>query len=78
MEHVGIIEVKTPIPDSRGVRSEDWKYIRYINVKPEVEEMYNIILDPLELTNLINDPNHADIRNQLRKTYDSYLNDLQK
>ncbi len=78
MEHVGIIEVKTPIPDSRGVRSEDWKYIRYINVKPEVEEMYNIRLDPLESNNLINDPNHADIRDQLRKTYDSYLYDLQK
>lgn len=78
MEHVGIIEVKTPIPDSRGVRTEDWKYIRYINVEPEVEEMYNIKLDPIESNNLIDDPNHSDARDQLRKTYDSYLIDFQK
>ncbi|MCD6347987.1 MAG: hypothetical protein J7L96_11260 [Bacteroidales bacterium] len=30
MEHVGVIDVKdTPIPDSRGVRTEEWKYISY-------------------------------------------------
>ena len=49
MEHVDIIEVENPIPDSRGVRSDEWKYIRYLNVEPEVEEMYHIKTDPMEV-----------------------------
>jgi len=78
MEHVGIIEVKTPIPDSRGVRTEDWKYIRYINVEPEVEEMYYIRIDPFESRNLIDDPEYADVKSKLLEKYDNYLKDLQK
>ena len=73
MEHVGIIEVETPIPDSRGVRTEDWKYIRYINVDPEVEEMYNIRIDPFESNNLIDDPEFAEVKKQLKARYDEYL-----
>ena len=77
MEHVGIIDVEdTPIPDSRGVRTEEWKYIRYINIDPEVEELYNIKVDPFESENLINNPDYFDVRDQLRKTYDNYINDL--
>lgn len=74
MEHVGVIEVEgTPIPDSRGVRTEEWKYIRYINVEPEVEEMYHILTDPFESKNRINDPDYADVKDQLRNKYEDYL-----
>ena len=73
MEHVGVIKVEdTPIPDSRGVRTEDWKYIRYVNVEPEVEEMYHIRFDPNESNNLINDPEYEKIRGQLRNDYEKY------
>jgi arylsulfatase A-like enzyme len=73
MEHVDVIEVKeTPIPDSRGIRSGEWKYIRYTNVTPAVEEMYHIKTDPLESHNLINDTKYNSIRNQLRERYDYY------
>ena len=78
MEHVGIVDAENPIPDSRGVRSDEWKYIRYINVEPEVEEMYNIRTDPVESHNLANDTDYTEIRNQLRKRYDYYLNSLLK
>jgi arylsulfatase A-like enzyme len=78
MEHVGIIEVKTPIPDSRGVRTTDWKYIRYVNVEPEVEELYHVKEDPFEAKNLIADPRYDNIKNQLRERYNSYLDELQK
>jgi len=78
MEHVGIIEVKTPIPDSRGVRTKDWKYIRYVNVEPEVEELYHVKEDPFEAKNLIADPHYDNIKNQLRERYNSYLDELQK
>lgn len=77
MEHVDIIKVSTPIPDSMGVRSKEWKYIRYVNVEPEVEEMYNLKVDPLEANNLAGDPKHADIKQKLRQRYDYYLNSLQ-
>ncbi len=78
MEHVDIIDVETPIPDSRGVRSNEWKYIRYINVEPEVEELYNIKTDPLESNNLANNVKYIEIKDQLKERYNYYLNSLQK
>lgn len=78
MEHVDIIDVENPIPDSRGVRSDEWKYIRYINVEPEVEEMYNISLDPLEAHNLAYDVNYIEIKKQLLERYNYYVNSLKK
>ncbi len=77
MEHVGVIKVRHPIPDSRGVRSRDWKYIRYLNVDPEIEELYHLATDPMESRNLIHDPAHAETRERLRDRYDEYLSDLQ-
>jgi arylsulfatase A-like enzyme len=76
LEHVGVIDVETPIPDSRGVRSEEWKYIRYVNVNPEVEEMYHVKVDPLELHNLADDPHYSDIKKRLKRRYDDYLRTL--
>ncbi len=78
MEHVGIVDVDNPIPDSRGVRSDEWKYIRYVNVEPEVEEMYHIKVDPSESHNLANDANYTEIKDQLRQRYNYYLGSLQK
>lgn len=78
MEHVDVIKVENPIPDSRGVRSEDWKYIRYVNVEPEVEEMYHIKADPMETKNLVNDPEYSAIKNHLTERYDWYLGSLKK
>jgi arylsulfatase A-like enzyme len=73
MEHVDIIDVENPIPDSRGVRSQEWKYIRYVNIEPEVEELYHISLDPKESVNLINDLKYKGIRDQLIGKYEGYL-----
>ncbi len=73
MEHVDIIDVENPIPDSRGVRSDEWKYIRYLNVEPEVEEIYHIKMDPMEVRNLTGDERYSEIKDHLRKRYDDYL-----
>jgi arylsulfatase A-like enzyme len=78
MEHVGVIDVDNPIPDSRGVRSDEWKYIRYVNVEPEIEEMYHIKVDPLESNNLADDADYIEIKKQLRQRYNYYLNSLQR
>jgi len=78
MEHVGIIDVENPIPDSRGVRSGEWKYIRYVNVEPEVEELYHLKVDPLESRNLAHDPKHMKMKDLLRERYDDYMVALRK
>ncbi|MBT8044624.1 MAG: sulfatase-like hydrolase/transferase, partial [Verrucomicrobiae bacterium] len=78
MEHVNVIKVNTPIPDSMGVRTENWKYIRYVNVEPEIEEMYHLKSDPLETHNLINDPKYAQEKQRLRKRYQEYRSALQR
>jgi len=66
MEHVDVIKVENPIPDSRGVRTGEWKYIRYINCSPEVEELYNLREDPLEMKNLIGDKDNESTAQELR------------
>ena len=76
MEHVDVIDVVRPIPDSLGVRSEEWKYIRYVNVEPEIEELYRVRTDPLEAHNLANDICHTAIKEQLRNRCDYYLRTL--
>lgn len=77
MEHVDVIDVENPIPDSRGVRSGEWKYIRYVNVEPEVEEIYHVSADPLESQNLANDMKYFEIKKQLQERYNYWLNSLQ-
>jgi arylsulfatase A-like enzyme len=77
MEHVGVVEVEHPIPDSMGVRTDEWKYIRYVNVDPEIEEMYHLEVDPMETRNLVDDPNYSDIKSRLRRRYAAYLDLLQ-
>lgn len=47
LEHVGVVDVEAPIPDSMGVGTEARKYLRYVSVDPEVEEIYNIKVDPM-------------------------------
>jgi len=74
LEHVGIVDAEYPIPDSYGVRTGDWKYIRYINSGPETEEIYNIATDHMELNNLVNDPEYADTKEYLKKRCDEYIN----
>ncbi|NQU55432.1 MAG: family 78 glycoside hydrolase catalytic domain [Bacteroidetes bacterium] len=39
------------IPPSEGVRTAQWKYLRYINNK-SYEELYNLVDDPKEINNL--------------------------
>ncbi len=44
--------------DNHGIRTEDWRYIRYADGS---EELYDMRRDPNEWKNLAGDPNYADI-----------------
>jgi arylsulfatase A-like enzyme len=46
------------IPQSECLRTDGWKYIRYLK-HPEYEELYNLSSDPLESRNLARDPEQA-------------------
>lgn len=46
------------IPPSEGVRTEEWKYFRYVNDK-SIEELYHLKKDPQEIYNLANNEKYA-------------------
>jgi len=64
------------IPPSEGVRTERWAYIRWVNEKPPIEELFDLQADPLEGHNLAADPEHASTLTKLRTRADAYAKDL--
>jgi arylsulfatase A-like enzyme len=57
------------IPPSEGVRTERWKYIRYLNESPVIEELFDLKRDPLERRNLAGEMKHAATLAQLRERW---------
>ena len=58
------------IPPSEGVRTNDWKYLRYID-DPSIEEIYDLRADPEETNNLAEDPDHQQTLAKLRASFES-------
>ncbi|MDX2269912.1 MAG: sulfatase [Bryobacter sp.] len=56
---------KVTIPKSEGLRTERWKYIRWIEEKPAREEVYDLRQDPGELKEV----DSARVRTQLAKRW---------
>jgi arylsulfatase A-like enzyme len=56
-------------PNIRGIRTDRWKLVRYPHGdgSPDrhLAELYDLQQDPLELNNLINDPEHAELVTKL-------------
>ncbi len=57
------------IPPSEGLRTAEWKYMRYINDKSS-EELYNLKADPKEIINLAGKPEYKKTLLQFRKKND--------
>ncbi|MDP3914600.1 MAG: DUF4976 domain-containing protein [Bacteroidota bacterium] len=57
------------IPPSEGVRTNDWKYFRYVNDQSR-EELYNLKKDPKEIDNLAKKPEFQKELKTLRNEMD--------
>jgi arylsulfatase A-like enzyme len=53
-----------------GVRGEQYKYARYFEQEPVYEELYDLLADPMETTNLAGDPDYHEILAELRRRTD--------
>lgn len=69
IEHLWAFE---SIPPSEGVRTNDWKYFRYVNDK-SLEELYHLKNDPTEATNLAKDETHRAVLTKLRQKTDQLI-----
>lgn len=58
------------IPPSEGVRTADWKYLRYVNDQ-SIEELYHLRKDPQETKNLAQEKKYQDVLTALRKKCDA-------
>ncbi len=54
------------IPPSECIRTNDWKYFRYVNDK-SWEELYDLKNDPQEINNLIKNDKYSIVLNKLRQ-----------
>lgn len=60
------------IPPSEGVRTNEWKYFRYVNDK-SVEELYNLKKDSKEVKNLIGNKKYKAVADKLRAKLDELI-----
>ena len=58
------------IPQSEGVVTPRYKYLRYVETEPVQEELYDLGEDPHEARNLAGDPAHAGLRRQMVARYE--------
>lgn len=62
------------IPENEGLRTKQWKYIRWFSQQPVYEELYDLKNDPYESVNLAGDPKYTAKLNELRKRCDQLHN----
>ena len=65
-----------PIAASEGIRTRDWKYIRYIDTDPMCEQLYDLNSDPREERNLAGDPMYAEHLSALRARWKIWTDKL--
>lgn len=67
---------RRPIVKCEGVRTEHWKYIRYPEIEPLYEQLFDLKSDPHEEHNLAQDPAYAEQLTRLRARCDEYRRSL--
>jgi len=64
------------IRPSEGVRTDEWKYIRYPKENPPFEQLFHLLEDPYELDNLAQNADYGTILTRLRNRCDAYRQEL--
>ena len=62
---------------SKSVRTERYKYIRYFEQRPVIEELFDIRNDPIETFNLAENPEYSETLASLRKLCDDWIREAQ-
>jgi arylsulfatase A-like enzyme len=65
-------------PMIEGVRTKRWKYIRYTDVTPVVEELFDLKEDPHETNSLAGSEDHSQVLSRLRLRCDELRTDAGK
>jgi len=60
------------LPRMEGVRTEEWKYIRYVDSDPLIEELYDLRVDPQELDNLAGRRSWEPVLARLRRSWSEW------
>lgn len=63
---------RRPIPRSEGVRTKRWKYIRYTEPQPPLEQLFDLQADPSEEKDLAHAAAHSQTLARLRARCDEY------
>ena len=63
---------RRPIVKCEGVREQDWRYVRYPEIEPPYEQLFDLNSDPHETRNLAGDSAHAEELTRLRARCDEY------
>ena len=62
----------TPPGSCRPAKApERWKYLRWMDARPALEELYDLQADPNEERDLVREPAHADTLATLRARWQS-------
>jgi len=67
-DHVVVFDEYGPV---RMIRTREWKYIHRYPYGPN--ELYNLVTDPAEERNLVEDPNHESTRTSLKGRLESWF-----
>lgn len=57
------------IPATEAVRTERWKYIRYVDREPVYEQLFNLENDPMEVENLMRSDGHESVKRKMRRKW---------
>lgn len=74
-EYFQVRERAPGVPTMLGVRTERYKYVHYPELTDDIDELYDLEADPLELRNLIAEPSYAVTLGELQSALEQQLVD---